>query len=647
MNDIYLHLNIKTGEIGVHAYPTGEKINLHEYLIDMLSHTTKKSKVTVNFYGLSNCKDLIFNILYRMGYTPIKTTRKKDMRVNQFRYAIGRDKCFYIQVKVHEKAFLTFQNVECIIGSEDLTLSGKEIFGLYYEVRDFYERDLKRKGRVLYTISGMSRNLFSRVNPDYSKTMGIFKGYNRKINKLPMNVFLEKYCRPAVRGGFMFNNGYGYTGPGISLDVNSIYPYVSRETFLPTTHFIGAWNGKPERIKEDWYYIYKVKVYGMRCKSIPCICRDKSLTGADYITEIKDKRDPKTHEKIPGSVVLTLTETDIELLNENYDYTDIEYLSYICFVKSKTPFTKFFDMLYEYKRNSTGAKRNVSKLFLNTFIGNFMRKPFTKEDYISDDGDGYLRTHTRYLTPEEIAENESKVSGLCYIGAAILAAARKKIIHDIKSIPNYQDRWIYSDTDSIYLKGYDIPKEVRISDDMGAYKVEHKFDRSVFYGNKQYILSEAGKVVYKLAGVPMVSRQMIENPEAWIYTEKHTKRTLQRLKKSLAHKHLEKLFCEKLPIISSYTDYESEEVALKVEWQRIVDYKKHEKQKAVYSDFHRLDGKSEYDIKVSRAVDMYNRHHEELNPENSFEKAAEILRKLISGETPKEVLHEKEAEKTN
>lgn len=623
--EIYLHEQ-KEGRVALLTYPSNKEVAIHDYLQDIISQTGKKGNLYINFYGLSTEKDLIFNILYHMGYSPIRTTRKKDMKVKDFRYAISRSKCYYIQIKVHEKAFITIQNVECIIGTDDLSLTGKAIFELFHKVKDFYTEGLKRKDRILYTISGMSRNLFSRVNPDYARTLNVYRGTNRKINDKPMNVFLEEYCRPAVRGGFMFltNEGIGYTGCGISLDVNSIYPYVSRETYIPTTQFIGVYNGEPESIKSYFYYIYKVKVYGMECISIPCICRDTSLTGSDYIGSAKQ-------------VKLTLTETDLELLKENYKYDRIEYISYVVFNKSKVPFKRYFDTLYEHKRTSTGAQRQVPKFFMNTFIGNFLRKPYTKTDILKECEDGFLRTVEEPLTKEETIKQKLNVSGLCYIGGAILSAARAKIIHDIKSIPDWEDRWLYSDTDSIYLKGYEVPKEIHISDRMGDYKVEHTFTDCVFYGNKQYILSDKNDgLVCKLAGVPITTRRLMLKPEEWIYTEPHTRYYERQIQKLVKTHHLARIFSQKLPIIFTYVDYVSEDISYRVEWKKIVSYKKKSRKKYEYSDFHRLDeaAMSDDELRTHRAIAMYNEHAKQLNPDCDFYKAVHILQLLKSGVPP-------------
>ena len=72
--------------------------------------------------------------------------------------------------------------------------------------------------------------------------------------------------------------------------------------------------------------------------------------------------DGKPHDT---RITMTLTQTDYELLKEHYELVDFEILDGCWFYAYKGVFDVYIDKYKKIKLESTGAKRELAKLFLN------------------------------------------------------------------------------------------------------------------------------------------------------------------------------------------------------------------------------------------------------------------------------------------
>ena len=147
-------------------------------------------------------------------------------------------------------------------------------------------------------------------------------------------------------------------------------------------------------------------------------------------------------------------------------------------------FDQYIDYWTDIKIQATKDKnaglRAIAKLYLNSLYGKFATSPYVRSaiPYLGEDG--VVHYHK--------TEYEERDSIYVPIGAFITAIARNKTIRSAQSV---YDRYLYSDTDSIHIKGTDIPGCLDVDDyRLGAWKCESKFERARFIRQKCYIEDE-------------------------------------------------------------------------------------------------------------------------------------------------------------
>lgn len=300
---------------------------------------------------------------------------------------------------------------------------------------------------------------------------------------------IDKDLRFAYRGGFTWINPKyenKVINDGVVLDVNSLYPYVMRYCRLPYGY--PTWT--TEKPSEDSYYIAHVCVTAsLKNNHIPCISNmfhsdpgAASIVSNEYLDELV-------------SADVWLTNYDLDLLYSNYDIDSIKYYGAYVFKTREGMFNNFIDYHYEIKRNSTGAKRQLSKLMLDSLYGRFGIK-INKKTSLPIMYNGKIK----YIEGREL---EDRTVRYLPIAIFITSIARYLIINEGLSVI---DRLVYIDTDSLHLIGTDIPKDFNISDKLGDYKIESKFIKAKYVGLKTYIhddITEQGiKTSITMAGAP-------------------------------------------------------------------------------------------------------------------------------------------------
>lgn len=143
----------------------------------------------------------------------------------------------------------------------------------------------------------------------------------------------------------------------------------------------------------------------------------------------------------------------------------------------------------------------------------------------------------------------NRIDGACFINAGIVSASRLYIVSYIKK---HMDRFLYTDTDSIHLKGQDIPSDIPISDKMGDFKVEHTFTKCKYKGIKNYIIVEDGHIIPTIAGVPKDSFDTITKAPGV---------DLGYIEKAIARKDLEKIYAKPIAIRQLVEDIDTGTVA--------------------------------------------------------------------------------------
>lgn len=292
--------------------------------------------------------------------------------------------------------------------------------------------------------------------------------------------------KQSYRGGFTYLNPK-FAGKtvkhGIVLDVNSLYPSVMYDSYLPfgtPIYFTGQY-------EED--LIYPLYTQMLRCQfklkkgKIPTIQIKHSafFTGNEYLTSSNDEE-----------VVLCLNSVDLELFFEQYHVYNLEYISGWKFKATKG---LFVDYINKWSENKIQAKKDgnhglylISKLFLNSLYGKFGtdNKVKSKIPYLHEDGTVHYYD----------SDPEAKDGIYIAMASFITSYARLKTISAAQTITdNYNSgkskiEFVYADTDSLHCVSDDfsLPEGLDIDPTkLGAWDFEGKFSRAKFLRQKCYI----------------------------------------------------------------------------------------------------------------------------------------------------------------
>lgn len=335
----------------------------------------------------------------------------------------------------------------------------------------------------------------------------------------------DAYIRRSYHGGWCYvkESVQGQKQKkGFTADVNSLYPScMSGESGnrypIGLPHFFRG-IGDYDRIKGDpmKYYFIRVRTrFQLKEGYLPFIQikRNKLYTTTEMLktSDVLDRKtgeyykflyDKKTGERIPTSVEITFSKTDWELVQEHYDLTETEILDGCWFYTSAGIFDKYIDKYRKIKETATGAKRQISKLFLNNLYGKMAAGTNSsfKRVFLNDNN---------AISAETIFEC-NKQAGYIACGAAITSYARAFTVRAAQK--NY-DTFCYADTDSIHCLGD--PKDVKgINIHPSAFlcwKIESEWDEGLFVRQKTYaehvIIADGEPVEHpkwdiKCAGLP-------------------------------------------------------------------------------------------------------------------------------------------------
>lgn len=338
----------------------------------------------------------------------------------------------------------------------------------------------------------------------------------------------DEWIRKSYKGGWCYvveEKTNQIKRNGTTADVNSLYPSVmSSES--GSLYPIGSpcfWTGDyipDEALKENRYYFIRIRTrFYLKENHLPFVQIKSSylyrgtecLRTSDVYDEANDKYCPQYKDKqgnIHQAIVeLTLTMTDFELLKEHYYLVDFEILDGCYFFAMKGLFDEYIEKYKKIKMNSTGALRELAKLFLNNLYGKLASSTESsfKIAYVKEDNTLGYRC---------IPAND-KQAGFIAIGSAITSYARNFTIRAAQL--NYhgvnKSGFIYADTDSIHC---DLPpnklKGLKVDDkNFCCWKLESCWDEAIFVRQKTYIehvthenLEPIDKPYYnvKCAGMP-------------------------------------------------------------------------------------------------------------------------------------------------
>lgn len=288
---------------------------------------------------------------------------------------------------------------------------------------------------------------------------------------------------------------------GTTADVNSLYPY-SMHSMSGNKYPIGRpkfWTGNfipDEAIDDRIYYFVRVKTrFYIKDGYIPFIqIKGNMLYKGTENLESSDvyNKNTKSYNSMyfdfegkphDTRVELTFTMTEYIRFREFYNVIDFEILDGCYFGCVAGLFDEYIDKYREIKETSTGAMREMAKLFSNNLYGKLAANTDSsfKLAYIKDDGS------TGFIDVEE----HNKTPGYIAIGSACTGYARDYTIRTAQANYYGKDKpgFIYADTDSIHCDL--LPEEIKgirvHSKTYGCWKLESCWDIAIFARQKTYI----------------------------------------------------------------------------------------------------------------------------------------------------------------
>lgn len=337
------------------------------------------------------------------------------------------------------------------------------------------------------------------------------------------------YIRKSYRGGWCYlvkGKEHKIFKNGTTADVNSLYPsMMSNESGnLYPIGYPTFWKGNfipDEALGEYRYYFIRIKTrFYLRKGYLPFIqAKNTMLYIGTECLETSDVFDPVTKkyyaylrndkgEIVDTRMTLTLTMTDFTLIKEHYELVDFEILDGCYFTCAGDLFEEYISKYKKIKMESTGAKRELAKLFLNNLYGKMATSTDSSFKVIFKKDDGSIGQVS-------VKANDKK-PGYIPVGSAITSYSRNFTIRTAQR--NYHGvnkaGFIYADTDSIHC---DLPPDkiegIKVDDsEFCCWKLESCWDEAIFARQKTYIehivlenLKPAKKGPYysvKCAGMP-------------------------------------------------------------------------------------------------------------------------------------------------
>lgn len=476
---------------------------------------------TFYFHNLKFDGEFIIYYLLKNGFKHV--VKKEDIKDNTFTTLISDMGQFYqITVyftkgnkKVHKVTFIDSLkiipfSVDTIAKTFNLPISKLKIdynepreIGhiLTEEENEYIKNDVLIVAKALKTLFDENLTYMtegSNALHDF-KSMITKSKYNHLFPTLDYK--LDEDLRKSYKGGFTYLNPI-YKEKDVEnvtiLDVNSLYPSVMYEKSLPFGEPI-FFDGQ---YKED-------KVYNLYVQMITCSFEIKE--GKIPTIQIKNSMSFMPNEYLESSnneiVCLVLTNIDLKLFFEQYNVYDLEFVCGWKFKSVKGIFTEYIDKWITRKIEATKSgnkgQRTLAKLMLNSLYGKFA----TSLD---------VQSKIPFLTEDDVvhyklSEEEQKDGLYLPIASFITSYAREKTIRTSQAIKTYslekygQDKYIYSDTDSIHtnlpieeLKAFCDIDDVRL----GAWKNEGFAKRAKFIRQKSYIEEIDGNIEITCAGMP-------------------------------------------------------------------------------------------------------------------------------------------------
>ena len=455
----------------------------------------------------------------------------KDMKNKSFTYSISAMGQWYsITIKYHNHIIQLYDSLKLLpfsvkrIGESFGTKHKKldmEYTGLRYagcnitdEEKAYIANDVlvvKEALEIMFSQGHNKLTIGSCCLSEFKKLTGALEYKDLYPNLYDIEIDEKLYGKPTAgdyvkssyRGGWCYlvkGKENRIMHNGTTADVNSLYPsMMSSESGnwypvgLPT-----FWKGNyiPEEALHNKYYFVRLTCrFVIKRGKLPFIQIKNSMryrpTEMLITSDVYDAKTNTYHSKmvdldgeiVTPTVTMTMTMTDYQLFREHYNLTDFEILDGCYFDSLKGIFDAYIEKYKKIKLESTGALRELAKLFLNNLYGKMASSENSSFKYA-------FVTEDRSIAFTTIFAND-KVPGYIPVGSAITSYARNFTIRAAQK--NYHGinkrGFIYADTDSIHcdLEPDEIQGITEHPKNFCCWKLESCWDEAIFTRQKTYI----------------------------------------------------------------------------------------------------------------------------------------------------------------
>ena len=310
--------------------------------------------------------------------------------------------------------------------------------------------------------------LASDAFEEVRKALGGYGAFKRTFPVL--SDYDYELCSASYKGGYVYVNPKfqeKQIDGCIVLDINSMFPDKMRNKPLP---FGQPVNRKP---KGNELYICRFEAdFDIKEGYLPTV-QVKNMPGLYSPTQYV------LHTNTTPTLVMT--SIDFKLFQEHYDINYMSEPEYLCFRSKTGVLADYIDKYMSIKEEATHtgdkAERFIAKRYMNSPYGKFG----TRKDRINKVPKGLNEFGIVMYEREPVTARTEYVPYASFV----TAWARDNIIRDAQKL---YDRFIYADTDSLHLAGYDVPDNLWIDDaKLGAWKHEGTFELGKYLRPKTYI----------------------------------------------------------------------------------------------------------------------------------------------------------------
>ena len=429
---------------------------------------------------------------YTITITTSKGTLKLQDSLKLLPFSVRKiGKSFGTKHKKLEMDYTGYRYAGCEITDKEAKYIGNDVLVVKEALEIMYA-----EGHTKLTIGACCLSEFKKTydSADYKLffpqlyDVNVFEKYELEFEDYDKDqLTVGDYVHPSYHGGWCYIQE-GKTNKiflnGTTADVNSLYPSMmsseSGNKFPVGLPIFWKGNYIPEQaLKSNKYFFIRIRTrFELKKNKLPFIQikHDIRYKSTEMLKSSAVIINGRIIENEP--VTMTMTMTDYTLFLEHYKVdTSFQILDGCYFGAEVGIFDDYIEKYKKLKLESTGARRELAKLFLNNLYGKMASSTNSSFKFIDDDENGL---HFK-MQPEY-----NKTAGYIPIGSAITSYARNFTIRAAQK--NYK-HFIYADTDSIHCDiTPDKFKGITVHDkNFCCWKLETCWDKAIFVRQKTYI----------------------------------------------------------------------------------------------------------------------------------------------------------------